>query len=1100
MLEDIVSDNFWFKAPFSEARLGIQERCVKLELTLEDDPIQTKITANQGEDDLLDVFYAIALRVFPSEFDFRSRRKVLVLGGAASGKTCLLKHIALLCANRQGRVRVSRMVHIPLLINLRELATHARDVKSGDLLGSFLKSKYVNCSKQSLLWSVLKSGNYWLLLDGLDEVENSEIDPLLEYISSLCRRSTKLRVVITSRHGKTETLCKKILVGIGFTVLRIRPLTTTLARDMVAAYLPGFVDSELFPENTMPPWLLSELKRPQYKAFRKSPLTLSLFVSVLEDIDSELMKRKLTSREAILDRKRSESGDETDEELRYKTTLQGQNLIPPYCRIDLFHRAIVKMFDSYEMRIHCTCDFSLFELFEYLAYTAHENKTRKVKFWDMTNFAESRGLSVVDMVQHLVKEIHSENIPMFSCEDRDDYLKEETLEQQQHQSEGQSSNRVSCEDDVTSFFHQTIQEHFAAMYIAKSFLRLVMDGKSVRMVPNTSCVDVAGIDYSKEELRERIKGKVERLMLGHFEPAQYRIAQEWWQPVILTVFDLLAIHAPPPIEPNGRTFFEATLQELVDSCSRMQQYNNGHAAPCLESFWLAAASFGAVRVAKGAIKTIGVRTLLQAVNGDWNNAMHLAAVHNQPEIIKLLMASEEVDADYLDTNNRHGWDPSNMAMVFNHTYCFRLLCCTDGDKIAEQDSKPLRPLLVDAAMKGDLKRTRDLLDGEEGENTDEDGTSSTPPLRENLVRKDSGVDSAGHIKRHEFGQSVRRQRTSERKKGMDIARICSSNRQRRRQGNVNRKKYVDVDAKGSTGMTAAMWAARNGHTEILDQLIKHGADIHMKAQGISTLIFAVESGHADCVKVLVDAGADAMDRTPDDDSSLLCACSFGFDDVAHLLIKSGASALEALVVSCVQGKDSTVRRLVETGVVNVNMVWEDLMVTPLAGACVAGRVWTVRLLLALGADPNVPIDVEYGSSPLMLACHMGNIEVVRTMIDAGADLNARTPGYTQCASANGRDTTAVSIARMYGHVEVEALLRERGAKAYVPCDLTFYEWLGGNVHYPLISPDFHYRLQNGAELELLLEHDEYISRVDLLAWRFLGGRTAGEAAWDRVAT
>jgi hypothetical protein len=103
------------------------------------------------------------------------------------------------------------------------------------------------------------------------------------------------------------------------------------------------------------------------------------------------------------------------------------------------------------------------------------------------------------------------------------------------------------------------------------------------------------------------------------------------------------------------------------------------------------------------------------------------------------------------------------------------------------------------------------------------------------------------------------------------------------------------------------------------------------AKGITTLMFAAETGQLSCVEVLLANGANPTDRTSDNDSALLCACSFGYDAIARVLIDAGASALEALVVSCVQGKDATLRSLLEAGLGDVDMLWEELMVTPLAG-------------------------------------------------------------------------------------------------------------------------------------------------------------------------
>ena len=58
-------------------------------------------------------------------------------------------------------------------------------------------------------------------------------------------------------------------------------------------------------------------------------------------------------------------------------------------------------------------------------------------------------------------------------------------------------------------------------------------------------------------------------------------------------------------------------------------------------------------------------------------------------------------------------------------------------------------------------------------------------------------------------------------------------------------------------MTALMWGAMMGHIEILDVLIKAGADVNLKGEYNRTaLILAVLKGHTEIVKALIEAGAD----------------------------------------------------------------------------------------------------------------------------------------------------------------------------------------------------------------------------------------------------
>jgi ankyrin repeat protein len=103
-------------------------------------------------------------------------------------------------------------------------------------------------------------------------------------------------------------------------------------------------------------------------------------------------------------------------------------------------------------------------------------------------------------------------------------------------------------------------------------------------------------------------------------------------------------------------------------------------------------------------------------------------------------------------------------MVFNHPRCFRMLCLTDGDKVAERDEASKRPAIVEAARIGDTCALREMLTGA--------GSNSNRIAKLGLA---SVADAAG----------------------------------------TRLERVVNVNDLGSSGMTAAMWAARNGHVDAL---------------------------------------------------------------------------------------------------------------------------------------------------------------------------------------------------------------------------------------------------------------------------------------------
>lgn len=419
----------------------------------------------------------------------------------------------------------------------------------------------------------------------------------------------------------------------------------------------------------------------------------------------------------------------------------------------------------------------------------------------------------------------------------------------------------------------------------------------------------------------------------------------------------------------------------------------------LAKIWLSAAAAGKVALLEFLTYYKPAAELMQFTDADGNSALHLAAKFNRAKVIEALIIKPGIDGSHLDRNNKYGWDPSNMAMVFNHTRCFRLLCFTEGDKIAGDDDPCKRSYLITLCCKGNVDAVKVYLQKKSLEADKENNRYSSQSQK--------------------------------------VSQLTSAKQ---------KKPVCNINARGSSGMTAAMWASRKGFPDVLETLIEYGADVKLPlAGGLSTLMFAVEGGHVRCVELLLNAGACPRFKSLDGDSALLCACSFGYDEVTKALINAGESALEGLVVSCVQGRDSTVKSLIKANLADINQVWKDLSVSPLAGACVAGHQSTVELLLRLGADPNVDIDVEYGSSALMLAVHMGNIEIVRALLQAGADVNKVSPEHSDCSQTYGPHVTAVRIAQINGFHEIEALLRNYGGHLYVPCTLTWFLWLGGKV-------------------------------------------------------
>jgi ankyrin repeat protein len=99
---------------------------------------------------------------------------------------------------------------------------------------------------------------------------------------------------------------------------------------------------------------------------------------------------------------------------------------------------------------------------------------------------------------------------------------------------------------------------------------------------------------------------------------------------------------------------------------------------------------------------------------------------------------------------------------------------------------------------------------------------------------------------------------------------------------------ADPNAKGFTGETALTIAAEHGHVEIVKILLVSGADMNAKTNhGDTALHYGSEFGHRDVVKVLLDAGADVNQKDQDSETALAIAKRKNHAEIVQLLKNAG---------------------------------------------------------------------------------------------------------------------------------------------------------------------------------------------------------------------
>ena len=101
---------------------------------------------------------------------------------------------------------------------------------------------------------------------------------------------------------------------------------------------------------------------------------------------------------------------------------------------------------------------------------------------------------------------------------------------------------------------------------------------------------------------------------------------------------------------------------------------------------------------------------------------------------------------------------------------------------------------------------------------------------------------------------------------------------------------AEINARDKSGVPALMWAANNGHTQVVKLLLERRADVNVKKidTGVTALMMASHEGHTEVVKLLLDKGADVNVKDTDGVTALWMASQKGHTEVVKLLLAQGA--------------------------------------------------------------------------------------------------------------------------------------------------------------------------------------------------------------------
>ncbi len=199
---------------------------------------------------------------------------------------------------------------------------------------------------------------------------------------------------------------------------------------------------------------------------------------------------------------------------------------------------------------------------------------------------------------------------------------------------------------------------------------------------------------------------------------------------------------------------------------------------------------------------------------------------------------------------------------------------------------------------------------------------------------------------------------------------------------------ADVNnAKNEHNATPLFMASHQKYTEIVNYLLKKGADPNIKIKlGATPLFVAVQDNpDIEIVESLLNSGADPDIQDKEGSTPLIIAASVnGNPEVAKLLIDKGC---------------------------NIDLT-NSQNITALYFAAQNGFTEFAEILISKGAKIDIPM--TQGATPLFIASQVGHSDIVKLLLKAGAD---------KTIALNG-ETTPQEIARQNGHNDIVQLLSE----------------------------------------------------------------------------
>ena len=227
------------------------------------------------------------------------------------------------------------------------------------------------------------------------------------------------------------------------------------------------------------------------------------------------------------------------------------------------------------------------------------------------------------------------------------------------------------------------------------------------------------------------------------------------------------------------------------------------------------------------------------------------------------------------------------------------------------------------------------------------------------------------------------------------------------------------DFEAKTEQTALVWAAAEGHAEVVTALIQAGAEFEMTLEsGFTPLLFAVRQGHADVVRTLVQAGVDVNQviepgrawQHPGYEALLKSgatplhvAVENGHFELATYLLDVGADpdAADPTGYTALHAIAGT--RRVPLGDANPPPEGSGSMTSLDFVKEMAARDANLNARMRTGVPPHVD-PIGPGTTPFLVAVQTADVELMKTFATLGADPRVKSLDNATALMLAGRRT------------------------------------------------------------------------------------------------